>query len=419
MVHFSPQQQLALNDIRKWYNNEKTRPYILNGYAGTGKTTIARYIYDYIDCLPKQIIYVAYTGKAASNLRKKGCDGATTIHKLLYNPVTQSKEELDLLIKRYEELLEYDPHEKWDETKSVKRKMIAEEKRVSEVNFEFQPDLERIESSKIIIVDESSMLNEKIAHDLRKTGLPIIYCGDPFQLPPVKGTSPISTIKPDYMLTEVHRQGLNSPVLRFATDLRNNKITSLSSKIEGAGDNVLEIIRRNKVDYNFYNSHDQIICGYNRTRYEYNQKMRNKKIEEGIVTPIENLVFGVNDKIMFRTNDYENNIFNGMQGVFKNGKEDEKKKNYLKADGLADSTEFSDYEVYDGYAHSGKPPFNAPRFSQCLDHGYAITCHKSQGSEWPSVIIINEPVWGNDPKRWLYTAVTRAQNRCTIVIPGR
>jgi exodeoxyribonuclease-5 len=49
-------------------------------------------------------------------------------------------------------------------------------------------------------------------------------------------------------------------------------------------------------------------------------------------------------------------------------------------------------------------------------YGYCITAHKSQGSEWPSVLVLNE-AWGKESVQWLYTAVTRAQELVTIIRP--
>src|SRR5579885_2157282 len=86
MPQFTPHQDDALKAVAGWL---KARPgangtpqiFRLFGYAGTGKTTLARHIADGVD---GDVKYAAFTGKAASVMRGKGCDDASTIHSLIY-----------------------------------------------------------------------------------------------------------------------------------------------------------------------------------------------------------------------------------------------------------------------------------------------------------------------------------------------
>lgn len=70
------------------------------------------------------------------------------------------------------------------------------------------------------------------------------------------------------------------------------------------------------------------------------------------------------------------------------------------------------------FFETGDPPFElkVPSLFQEFSWGYAITAHKAQGSEWPSVAVIDESdVFREMGRRWLYTAVTRASDRLVIV----
>ena len=93
-IKFTRQQDLAMTMIGEWFRTSTRRPFMLNGYAGTGKTTIAKFVSEVVGCKEKQVIYIAPTGKAASVLLKKECEGATTIHKLLYRPLPKMNDKI-------------------------------------------------------------------------------------------------------------------------------------------------------------------------------------------------------------------------------------------------------------------------------------------------------------------------------------
>lgn len=418
-MQFSPQQEVALKEIKNWYANSSRQPFVLNGYAGTGKTTIAKYMPEIIGAQSQEeIIYVAYTGKAALQLQKKGCVGATTAHKLLYMPLGKNKQRLRELTKLYEEALMTDPHERKDITKDLKRSMKEQRKLVDGVEFINAPDEERVKQAKIIIVDESSMVDQQIHEDLLALDLPIIYCGDPFQLPPVKGNSPVSMLPVDVMLTEVHRQALENPILRMATDIRNNENVYLDECHQGIDDEGLHIVKLRNSNYEMYNSHDQIICAKNRTRGELNRKMRARKILDGLVKEEKDFPLGVSDRVIFLRNDYDRDFFNGtlaniggVEGANDYGEYS------LEISGKTDDDEFESYPVWAGLLF-GRHKAESPEFGQFIDLAYAITCHKSQGSEWDSVLVHWEWLYGQDSRRWTYTALTRARKKCTIVVPS-
>ena len=82
-MQLSPQQDDALQAVARWLKAGKPQIFRLFGYAGTGKTTLARYFASHVD---GQVQFAAFTGKAAQVLRSKGATNARTIHSLIYRP---------------------------------------------------------------------------------------------------------------------------------------------------------------------------------------------------------------------------------------------------------------------------------------------------------------------------------------------
>jgi tRNA A37 threonylcarbamoyladenosine biosynthesis protein TsaE len=162
-VILSPQQDAALLSVHKWYRARARQVFRLFGFAGTGKTSLARRLAEGID---GTVMFAAFTGKAAYVMRCKGCDGATTIHNLIYR--LKSKNEK------------------------------------GELEFELDRD-SRARRASMIIIDECSMVNEAIARDLLAFGVPVLALGDPAQLPTIDGYSFFISGKPDIMLTDIHR----------------------------------------------------------------------------------------------------------------------------------------------------------------------------------------------------------------------
>src|ERR671923_2433384 len=88
MTAFTPHQDTALKAVADWLKakpgrNGTPQVFRLFGYAGTGKTTLARHIAEGVD---GKVLFAAFTGKAACVMRSKGCPNATTIHSLIYKP---------------------------------------------------------------------------------------------------------------------------------------------------------------------------------------------------------------------------------------------------------------------------------------------------------------------------------------------
>ena len=166
--------------VSNWLK-DKNGPQVfrLFGWAGTGKSTLARYLAEGV----RGVKYAAFTGKAALVMRKKGCRGASTIHSLIYTLVSEKE---------------------------------------GEPRFALDPESEAA-SADLIVIDEVSMVDEALATDLLSFGTKVLVLGDPFQLPPVQGAGFFTMAEPDIMLTEIHRQARDNPIIRMSVDIREGE----------------------------------------------------------------------------------------------------------------------------------------------------------------------------------------------------
>src|SRR5438552_10768140 len=222
MPVFTPQQDAALVAAANWLKDARGRAAIfrLFGYAGTGKTTLARHLAAAVD---GKVLFAAFTGKAACVMRSKGCHGAATIHSLIYK-ARESGEETPSF-------------ELWDDAPASK--------------------------AKLIVVDECSMVDGELARDLMSFGVPLLVLGDPAQLPPIQGGGFFTDAKPDAMLTEVHRQARDNPIVRLSMDIRAGNPLMLGSYGE------TQVVRRGDLDPKRVIGADQVLVGRNATRRAY------------------------------------------------------------------------------------------------------------------------------------------------------
>jgi exodeoxyribonuclease-5 len=182
-VALSPAQQDVLDRVARWRFTER-QIFFLDGYAGTGKTTIAALIPALWN---GPVHFAAFTGKAAARLRQLGCPDATTLHRFLYHP-PQIATDVD----GREQLL-------W--------------------NRRHNP----VSRNALIVVDECSTVGPVLWDHLYRLGVKIVSIQDPFQLPPMDGARVFNDGEPNAFLTEIHRQAFDSDVLRIATDIRQGQ----------------------------------------------------------------------------------------------------------------------------------------------------------------------------------------------------
>lgn len=404
---------------------------VIIGYAGTGKTTQMKAT---AEALPGGLggaLVLAPTGKAALRVREAtGIPRAMTIHRWCYRPVENPK--------------------------------------TGEVTFQRGvPAL--VPDSGIVFVDEASMIGRELWDDLtwavNAVGCKLVLLGDGFQLPPVdrSGAAPFSLLTegtvegaPYVRLTEVKRQGAESPVLRASMQLRDGDVRGALATLPGvpparAFEAVLRVLDANGA----------VIVHRNATRTAINRAVRAERgLPEGDL--------GVGEPLLVTQNNYGVNLYNGEIVPFQGW--------------IVPPTvpvpvydRFTRHEapVRFGLAHVGHPAEPAvailaledvdgtlpkeiggkalalatiewaARFASewftfqdvwnaqlrhyetrelpppllRANHGYAMTCHKMQGSQAPLVFTLIEPtvkLREEEGRRWLYTAITRAEKTAAI-----
>ncbi len=262
----STEQSEAVQKVHQWLKDLKNgitdeKIFRLFGYAGTGKTTIAKTIADGYDGTVK---FAAYTGKASHVLRTKGCTDASTIHSLIYNPKMKSKEHLSYL--KLELSNESDPLV----IESLNKNIREEKENLNRIGFTLNLESALL-STDLLIVDEASMIGQDIGNDLMFFNCPILALGDPAQLPPVRDNPFFNPTDPDVMLTEIHRQALDSPILRWATRIRMGKGLPCGEREECFVKPIKDIN-----DFDIQTA-DIIIAGKNDTRHSLNDWVRKNR----------------------------------------------------------------------------------------------------------------------------------------------
>ena len=398
-MQLSPKQDEAVQDVRRWIKSPDSPYYYLAGAAGTGKTTITKTLVEALDGL---VSFAAYTGKAAFNMVRSGCVGATTIHKLIYKPREKSRQELKRL-----ELMLVERGEDHPEAEGIRRAIEIERQTLSKPSFALNEQSQAIHS-KLIVVDEVSMVDGRIAGDLLSFGVPLLVIGDPFQLPPVKGTGFFTTRQPNMFLTEIHRQARDNPIIQLATEVREGRALSLGDY--GESRVVHEQDERIRTDVT---STDQVLVGMRKTRARYNERMRQLAGRDGAL-PVPG------DKLVCLRNDHEESLMNGsLWTVEQVGDHDPQERQVymtLRSADDPDRTYPLECWVWTEPLSTGESIWDRDAPAQSFTYGYALTVHKAQGSQWDDVVVFDESgVFRENTKRWLYTAVTRAAKRVTVV----
>ena len=411
---WTAEQCNALDIIHAWRVAPYRQIFRFFGYAGTGKTTVIKEIARQTG---DNVLYAAFTGKACLVMQKMGCDGARTIHSAIYQP----RSELVAEAKELRKWLENAPPSTVEQEAATRKWGTADlpmlERKLAALRDSIEAGPEWILRERIapkpaiIIIDECSMVNEELALDLMSFRHPIIVIGDPGQLPPVRGAGFFTAAEPDAMLTEVHRQALENPITRMATTVRRDGACRLRLGAYGESRYVSQPLAAST---DLLLTADPILCGMHRTRHACNAAIREALGYRGnIPMPGEKLLCCRNDKLL--------RLLNGS--MWRVVECEPEGRDLLKAKIVPWEDDGAEREVtmhadpFVGREVMPEDKFDAQEF----DFGYAITVHKSQGSQWSHVAIINDGfgTWQGDGlhDRWIYTGITRAQDRLTIIKP--
>jgi exodeoxyribonuclease-5 len=418
-LKLSPQQRDALDKIREWLRNPRRKPvFRLFGYAGTGKTTLAKTAGGFVS----EVRYGAFTGKAADTMRKKGCHGAQTIHSMIYQTQKQSREERDNLKRRIE--LGKDPP---DVLEKLKRDLEILNIRVRTPNWVrkenpfcyYDKDGEyHDETPDLIIIDEVSMVDKTMGHDLVTLGIPLLVLGDPAQLPPIEKGAGFFTNpedEPDVLLTEVHRQTERDPILDLATRVREGRgLPNLGSYGES------RYVRKWGLPPEEWLAlivgGAQVLVGRNKTRRRMNERARVLRGFTGVLPQ-------KGERLVCLRNNRFSGLLNGSLWIVLSV-DDPDPNDEMQPFNLVIESADGDGKIIETEAHKGpflgwdmKRKFDwDERTADEFDFGYALTTHKAQGSEWDDVIYVDE--WlerMGHKKNHQYTGITRAAKRIIIV----
>jgi exodeoxyribonuclease-5 len=370
-MSWSPQQERAIADVRAWLKDPAGKQvFRLFGYAGTGKTTLAK---EMAKTVKGTVLFATFTGKASLVLRQKGCDGASTIHSLIYK--------------------------------------VDVNQRTGEATFSLNDESDLADAA-LLIVDEVSMVGAELAGDLLSFGKRILVLGDPAQLPPVKDEGFFINCAPDVMLTEVHRQAAENPIIRMSMEIREgNRLipgaygeSLVTARADIGHDRLRELVI----------GADQLLCGLNRTRIAYNRRIRAIK---GLNGQAEDWHPTAGDRLICLKNKRDKQIFNGGMWMA-DSVGDKFGCLSIEATSLDEERDPLTLEVAEEFfvGTEHKIDWRERRKYDEFTFGWAITCHKSQGSQWGSIIVFDESGAFRDARaNWLYTAVTRAAEKVTVV----
>ena len=366
---------------------------VISGYAGSGKSTLVKFIIDALQVDPfLDVCYVAYTGKAANVLQSKGNPNVRTLHKLLYNP-----------------------------------KVFGET-----ISFELKSELD--EEYKIIVLDEVSMISQKMWQELLSFGVYVIACGDPGQLPPLAGEQTDVIHKPHVFLDEIMRQAQESEIIRMSMIVREGKELPL---FKG---NEVQVFTYNDLNQGMLLWADQILCATNANKNNLNHTIRKMLGREGDLVPGE--------KIMCQSNQWE--VFSDKGTALTNGTS-------LFVNSFYDKKQFYSPSLQKGrpaiqlkmvnatselgdkfnllpldllYLRTGEESFTLKEHLSIkkskkyqhvnpipFDYSYAITTWKAQGSEWDKVLLLeeNHPFSKEDHIKYMYTGITRAAEKLVVI----
>jgi ATP-dependent exoDNAse (exonuclease V) alpha subunit len=373
------EQEKAIAAISHWYRAKTKKQYFhLAGYAGTGKTTVIRHVVQALGI--RSMLYAAYTNRAALILEEMGSAPAQTVHSLIYtcNEIR-------------------DPE-------TGQTRLVA-----------FKNTDSCLKNVDLCIVDECSMLSEEIIEDLLSFGTPVLFVGDPGQLPPIRRTLWQGFETADATLSQVHRQAKESAIIRLATRARFGKEIEVGDYSIGDGYTVV----KSAVGYfdpEYLATFDQVIVGQHVHRHAINDALRKhfRYTEPYPQSP------GI--KLVGMRNDTDVDVRNGEIYFTVDGHSEQADDRFsinLKSETRLYPTLWCRKFEFDRKkpSKSDPEPFWKSGILH-LDWGYAITAHKAQGSQWGSVAVIDDWKGGRmnaTRRKWLYTAITRAAHSLAIL----
>lgn len=348
---------------------------VVTGQPGTGKTTITKAILQIFSCFTDKILLAAPTGRAAKRLSEATRRNAKTIHRLL-------------------------------EFNAVKGRF--------QKNDHFQLDCD------LIIIDESSMIDTLLMYHLLKA-IPqfatVIFVGDINQLPSVGAGNVLKDIIDSHALAvielnEIFRQARRSKIILNAHRINEGKFPFLDSSensdfhfieeedTEKVSEQIIQMVKETlpkRLGCDPIND-IQVLTPMNKGivgAHELNNALQQSLNPHSFEITIETRKFRVADKVMQIKNDYNKDVFNGDIGYISDINPEER----------AATVNIDGREIHYDYTELDE-----------LVLAYAVSIHKSQGSEYPVVVIpIVTAHYIMLARNLIYTGITRGKKFVALV----
>lgn len=394
-IELTNEQIFATYEGEHWYRSGSKQVFEISGAAGTGKTTLVCYLIERLGIPMKKVLFIAYMGKAVSQLARHGLP-AKTLHSAIYN---------------YKRIPALDENGEIIFKENGKIKMVGV--------FELKDYISK--HIKLIVLDEGSTVETKLAKDLLSFGIPVIVLGDLNQLPPPFG-NPYFLKKPDIILTQILRQKEGDPIIWLSQRVLNNE--PLKPGVYG---NSAVINKSDLSDFHLKQA-DIVLTGTNKLRYEINEYYRE------VIKGYQHLEYPhIGEKVICRRNNWDRTIddgiylTNGTTGIISYFERRSYNGKSVKIDFKPDFTRSElrnltiDYNrLMTQNIEELQPEEHTNYFDYTMDvfeYAYAITTHSSQGSQYPNVVFLAERFLGDeDHKKLMYTGITRAMNSIIIVL---
>jgi ATP-dependent exoDNAse (exonuclease V) alpha subunit len=407
-IELSEDQEKVYNTIAKWLaeggivhpKQKKANLLTMAGYGGTGKTTV-------ISMLAKEFSksirfgFCALSGKAASVLRNKlTAQGVSfspetnycgTIHGMIYMPIENENGEVLF----------------WDRNPAI--------------------------PYDVIVVDEASMVSEDLYNDLATYGVDILAVGDHGQLPPIEGKFSLMA-DPILRLEKIHRQAENNPIINLSMQVRkegkipSNYKENANVKIVKKSvykDFIQEFFTKHKEPYDILDT--AILCYKNATRVGLNNLARQTLFGKNITEPLTNDVL----ICLKNSKNRKHPLYNGYRGYFSSGVSSSghyyKSKIIFPVENINVKLnnickyQFNRAKTFNSFSEFEEFKYEPQTWSDMtlFDYGYSLSVHKSQGSQFGTVVLFNERPYLIDDdtyKRWVYTGISRSSENLVLII---
>jgi hypothetical protein len=472
-------QKLLVEKLNDFLKSKNQNVFLLRGYAGTGKTFITKGLTEYFKAIGRSYCLAAPTGKAAKVISNKTKSLAHTIHKTIYSFKDIKEFKIDDLLgsETYKLYAELKVNEDSADTVYIfdEASMISDVYQEAEF-FRFGSGYLLKDVFKYINLDHNDH-NKKIIFIGDFAQLPPVGMADSPALNEDYLQDNFNVTISSYDLKEVVRQKENSGILKNAVNIRKSIESSLFNELDfDLSSSDIEHIEYNDLISKYLeiceggiNDNAMVIAYSNDDVYKYNERIRNEFYPGSECVEVgDRLLIVQNTNIgghFISNGDFATVVWAAEENVSRRIKLKEKESNGNVVETEVPINfrevvlEFVDNEnkkhraktyLYESLLYSGKPNLNSDEkkalyvdfkirnpelksgtleFKETLrsdpfynalkaKFGYAITCHKSQGSEWKNVFVkckSNKNTNSVDYFKWLYTAITRASENLFVL----